>query len=88
MHKSSAIPVSYKNPVRFLFNDPEGKLVELGFMDATGAPIPTQASSRGATFFNASFEKGLPSDAQLIVYLVTTNSLTTVPFRLENIPLP
>lgn len=77
-----------KNAVQFLFSDNDGNLVDFAFLDSSGAVIANRGSGRGATFFHAGFEKVLPQDAQLVIYLATPASIKAVPFKLENIPLP
>ena len=77
-----------KNPVQFIFSDPDGKLLDFALLDSSGSVIGNRGTGRGPTFFYAGFEKELPPDAQLVVYLATPASIRTVPFKLENIPLP
>jgi hypothetical protein len=86
--RRSMEPAGMKNPVRFIFNDPEGKLVGIDFLDGSGIPIMQRGSSRGSGFLTKGFDKELPANALAIVYLATPGAVTTVPFELENIPLP
>lgn len=77
-----------ENAVGFVFNDPDRRLVDLAILDASGVTIETRGDMRGPGQFMYNFEKELPRDAQLVVYLATPESIKTVPFKLENIPLP
>ena len=77
-----------KNPVQFMFTDPDGKLADFAFLESSGAVISNRGSGRGPTFFHAGFDTALPHDAQLVIYLTTPASIKTIPFKLENIPLP
>jgi len=78
-----------ENSLRFVINDPDGRVLDLAFKDAKGKPIKIESSLTSGPLRSIGLEGGVPPpDTQLVIYLATPDSIKTVPFKLENIPLP
>lgn len=78
-----------EDSLRFVIEDPDGRVAGLRFRDAKGKAIDVHSRSSSRAFHSYSLEGGVPpADTQLYVYLATPESLKVVPFKLENIPLP
>ncbi|MDX2028274.1 MAG: hypothetical protein SFW62_06535 [Alphaproteobacteria bacterium] len=83
------------NDLLFIIKDPSGQVAYLEVIDETGAVIKSgngrsmsQDKEKGTTNYTASYNAPIPPTAQLKIYLATPKSLTRVPFRFENVPLP
>jgi hypothetical protein len=68
--------------------DPEKRIVELDFQDATGKPLKRGSSWSSGELRQIEFNAPPPADALLIIHLATPETLQTFPFKVENIPLP
>ncbi|MBI4470615.1 MAG: hypothetical protein HY650_14970 [Acidobacteria bacterium] len=78
-----------ENSLRFVIDDPDGRLAGLYFRDGKGRAIDSRSHSRSGTFHSYSLEGGIPPpDSQLIIYVATPESLKVVPFKVDRIPLP
>jgi hypothetical protein len=78
-----------ENSLRFVIGDPDNRITDFAFRDGKGEPISIQGRYRSGPLMTCSLEGGLPpADAQLVIYLATPDAIKTVPFKVENIPLP
>ncbi len=77
-----------KNAVKLYLKDGEKRVIELDFQDASGKPLKRNGSFSSGEMRQFEFNAPLPADAQLIIHLATPESLKTLPFKIENIPLP
>lgn len=72
--------------------DPDSKVVEVRFFSANGQPIKNNGwfgSNEGPDRMKTySFDKIMPSDAYLVVYLKTDKALKKVAINMKDIPLP
>ena len=75
--------------LRFVIEDPDGRVAGLAFRDSGGKSIHIQSRCSSGAFHSYGLEGGTPpADTQLAIYLATPETLRIVPFKLENIPLP
>lgn len=87
----SAMSEMDENSIAFSLDDKQGRVLSLEFEDAAGKPIRRTGSSTmgdNPKTVIYSFEQKPPATAKLKLYLLTPKSLTTVPFKLANVPLP
>jgi len=77
-----------ENSVILQIKDPESKVVAIEFADKSGKGIRNIGSMKmgGVTVFE--FEKPMPQDAQMTLFMITPKSLITTPVRLTDIALP
>jgi len=77
-----------KNSVKLYVKDPEKRVIEVEFQDASGKPLKRGSSWSTGEMRQIEFDAPPPPDTQLMVHLATPEALQTFPFKLENIPLP
>ena len=77
-----------KNSVKLYVKDPEKRVVELEFQDASARPLKHSSSWASGELRQIELNAPPPADAQLMVRLATPEALQTFPFTIENIPLP
>jgi len=77
-----------KNSVKLYVKDPEKRVIELEFQDASGKPLKRGSSWSSGEMRQIEFSAPPPADAQLMIQLATPEALQTFPFKVENIPLP
>ncbi len=77
-----------ENSVILNIADPGSKIVDLEFSDAAGAALRSGSSMRTGDIRVFEFEKPMPLDAKLTLYLITPSSMTRAPFKLADIALP
>ena len=77
-----------ENSVILQIKDPESKVVAIEFADKSGKGIRNIGSMKmgGVTVFE--FEKPMPQDAQMTLFMITPKSLITTPVKLTDIALP
>jgi hypothetical protein len=68
--------------------DPEKRVIELVFLDASGKPLQRNGGVTSGEIRKVNLDAPIPADAQLLIKLVTPESIQTCPFKTENIPLP
>jgi hypothetical protein len=77
-----------KNSLYFLIKDPQHKLVDLRFRDATGGQINSNWSSSMGEIRSYGFKSPPAKTMKLVVYLATPGAVSLIPFELKDIPLP
>ncbi len=68
--------------------DPDQKVVDIQFLDASGNKIKTSSRSSMGEMRQVGFDVLPRPDAKLLVYLATPESIRPVKFSLDQIPLP
>ncbi len=68
--------------------DPNHKVVDIQFLDASGKKIKSSSRSSMGEMRQVGFDALPGPDAQLMVYLATPESIRPVKFSLDQIPLP
>jgi hypothetical protein len=77
-----------ENSVILNIADPDSKVVDVEFTDAAGGQLRSGSSMRTGDIRVFEFEKPMPRDAKLTVYLATPKALWKAPFKLQDIALP
>lgn len=77
-----------ENSVILNIADPDSKIVDIEFTDASGGQLRSGSSMRTGDIRVFEFEKPMTRDAKLTVYLSTTKALWKAPFKLNDIALP
>jgi hypothetical protein len=77
-----------KNSLKLYVKDPEKRVIDVEFQDASGKSLKRGSSWSTGELRQIELNAPPPADAQLLIQLATPDSLKTVPFKLENIPLP
>lgn len=76
----------------FSLKDPSGNFLAWQLQDGSGAIIRSfstgSSSPSGTNLVRIEWPTPLPKDAQLVIFRLTPESIKTVPFRVEDIPLP
>jgi len=76
-----------ENSVILSIADPESKVVDMEFME-NGKRVKNTSSMRMGDVRVYEFENPMPQDAQMVIYLLTPQSLIKEPFKLTDIALP
>jgi hypothetical protein len=80
------------NDIALLVEDPDSRIVDIEFQDATGKKLETNGrSSTGSHELKTSFynlRNKLPENVKLTIYLSTPKALLKVPVSLKDVPLP
>ncbi len=80
---------SQSTRISFKVTDPNNKLISLTWCDAYGSPLrgmmPPMVYQQIRSFM---FRQKLPPDARLVAYIASDASVTSRPFKVENIALP
>jgi hypothetical protein len=77
-----------KNSVKLYVKDPEKRVVDVEFQDASGQPLKSGSSWSMGELRQIEFKSPPPADAQLRIHLATPAALQTFAFKVENIALP
>lgn len=77
-----------ENSVILNIADPDARVVDMEFTDAAGSPLRSGSSMKTGDIRVFEFEKPMPRDAKLTVYLATPKALWKAPFKLQDIALP
>jgi hypothetical protein len=77
-----------KNNLKLYVKDAKKQIIEAEFQDANGKPLKRRSSWSSNEMRSQDFDTPPPADAQLMIYLATPEAIQTVPFKLENVPLP
>lgn len=77
-----------KNSLYFIIKDPQHKLVDLRFRDATGKEIDTNWSTSMGEIRSYGFKTPPARTMKLIAYLAAPKAVSLIPFELKDIPLP
>lgn len=77
-----------KNSIILELIDPESRIINVEFVDQSGRIINTQGSSSMENIHIYDFEKSMPKNAQLKLYLKTNKAVKYMPFTLKDIDLP
>ena len=73
----------------FLYTkDPGNRVIDVEYQDANGKPLKRRNSWSSNGMRSQDFAQPPPPDTQLLVYLATPEAVQTVPFKIENVPLP
>jgi len=82
------MPTDSKSLVRLYVKDPDNRVLDLEFQDANGKPLIRRNWSSSGVVRNYGFDSPPPAGTQLLMYLATPEAVQTLPFKIENIPLP
>jgi hypothetical protein len=77
-----------KNSVKLYVKDPEKRVVDVEFQDASGNALKTGNSWSMGELRQIEFKSAPPADTQLLIHLATPEALQTFAFKVENVPLP
>lgn len=77
-----------ENSVILNIIDPDSKVIDLEFADAAGAAMRSGSSMRTGDIRVFEFEKPMPKDAKLTIFLQTPKSMTRTSFKIADIALP
>lgn len=77
-----------ENSVILNITDPDKKVIDLEFTDAAGAPVRSGSTMKTGDLRIYEFEKPMPQDAKLTIFLMTPRSMARTPFKLKDIALP
>ena len=84
-----------ENSIVLTIKDPNAKLLDIAFEDAKGQAIKTGRSSSSGSFTNPELktrifdlDEKLPDTARIKFAVLTPASVSRVPFKLTNVPLP
>ncbi|MGZ4962518.1 MAG: hypothetical protein ACXWBP_06945 [Limisphaerales bacterium] len=77
-----------KGAVDLQISDPDKRFVKIEFQDANGKTIDSQGHMSSGEFHHYGLKTAPPAGLQLVLYVATPDASVTVPFRLENVPLP
>jgi hypothetical protein len=77
-----------KNSIILELIDPESRIINVEFVDKEGNIINTQGSSSSENIHVYDFDKPMPKNAQLKLYLKTDLAIKKMPFTLKDIDLP
>ena len=73
----------------FLYvKDPGKHVIDVEYQDAGGKALKRRSSWSSNEMRSQEFAQPPPADTQLLVYLATPEAIQTVPFKIENVPLP
>jgi hypothetical protein len=68
--------------------DPDKRFVKAEFQDANGKTIESQGQMSYGDFHHYGLKTAPSAGTEMVLYLATADASVTVPFKLENIPLP
>jgi hypothetical protein len=77
-----------KNNLKLYIKDPDKRVVEVEFQDATGKALKRRSSWTSGGMRSMDFDAAPPADAQLKVLLATPEATQSLPFKVENVPMP
>jgi hypothetical protein len=77
-----------KSSVKLYVKDPEKRVVDVEFQDASGNALKTGSNWSMGELRQIEFKSAPPPDAQLLIRLATPEALRTFAFKVENVPLP
>lgn len=77
-----------KGAVDLQITDPDKHFVKLQLQDDNGKRLQSQGEMSYDEFHHYGLKTAPPADLQMVLYLATPEASVTVPFKLENIPLP
>jgi hypothetical protein len=77
-----------ENSIILSIKDTEKKVIDIEFFDVSGEKIENQGSMTMADTKVFQFDKPMPKDARMKIFLATSKSLVRVPFTLTDIALP
>lgn len=77
-----------ENSVILNISDPDSKVVDLEFLDAAGASLRSGSSMRTGDIRVFEFEKPMPADARLKIFLATSKAMSKTSFKVSGIALP
>lgn len=77
-----------KGAIDLQITDPDKRFVKVEFLDASGTPLKSQGAMSYGDFHHYGLKSAPSTNLQMVLYLATPEASVTVPFKLENIPLP
>ncbi|MBI5100348.1 MAG: hypothetical protein HZC48_07370 [Nitrospirae bacterium] len=77
-----------ENSVILNIADPDSKVIELEFLDAGGGAIKSFSTMKTGDIRVYEFDKPMPPDARLRIFMMTPKSLMKTGFKLTDITLP
>ncbi|PTX95571.1 hypothetical protein DB354_09120 [Opitutus sp. ER46] len=72
----------------FQFADPNRKLITVEWQDAEGHLIPARSTWNYESTRRLEYQKPIPEDAQLVIFVAAEGAVLMLPFRAENVVLP
>jgi len=85
---SGMMSSSSANTALLYVKDPGKRVIDVEYQDAGGQPLKRRNSWSSNGMRSQDFAQPPPADTQLLVYLATPDAIQTVPFKIENVPLP
>jgi hypothetical protein len=85
---SGMMSSSSANSAILYVKDPGKHVIDVEYQDASGKALKRRSSWSSNEMRSQEFAEPPPADTQLLVYLATPDSIQTVPFKIENVPLP
>lgn len=77
-----------ENSVILNISDPDSKVIDLEFLDSSGGVIRNNSSMKTGDIRIYEFDKPMPQNARMKVYLMTPKALIKTGFRIKDIALP
>jgi hypothetical protein len=77
-----------QNSVKLYVKDPEKRVINIEFQDASGHPLKTTSSWSMGELRQVEFKSLPAADTQLRIHLATPAALQTFAFKVENVALP
>jgi len=68
--------------------DPAEKVIDIDLLNANGDLLQTQGSMKSEGLKVLKFNKQLPADTQLRIFVGTEKAMASVPFTLTDVALP
>jgi len=89
----SSVQIDSIHGYGLFFRDPSGKLAGVQLQDGKGVPFQPGrggggGGSNSGSLVAISLQSPIMDDSQLVIYVAVPESIKTVPFRVEDIPLP
>jgi hypothetical protein len=85
---SGMMSSSSANTALLYVKDPGNHVIDMEYQDASGKALKRRNSWSSNGMRSQDFAQPPPPDTQLLVYLATPEAIQTVPFKIENVPLP
>jgi hypothetical protein len=85
---SGMMSSSSPNTALLYVKDPDKRVIDVEYQDANGKALKRRSSWSSNEMRSQEFSEPPPPDTQLLVYLATPEAIQSVPFKIENVPLP
>ncbi|HZQ47812.1 MAG TPA: hypothetical protein VFC07_12410 [Verrucomicrobiae bacterium] len=77
-----------KNNLKLYVKDRDKRVIDVEYQDADGKPLKRGSSWTSNEMRSQDFDAPPPADTQLMIHLATPEAIQSIPFKLENVPLP